>query len=642
MLNFVRTHKRLMLFFTVLLIFPSFVFMGVQGFYSMGSANEVAKVGSIPISVSQYDNYYRNWIGRQTRENPQVDSQVYETPAVKEYVLGELVTTVLISLATQDARLLVTDIALRRNLENDPGIQSTRDQNGKMEPEKYLQLVQQNNFRTPKDFEDQRRVDIAKNRFAQAIVSNVYPKTDVDIEVKRLGQNYTIRQQLFTGSDYQEQVQLSDEAIKAYYEQNQNQFMAPASADIEFVVLDSEQYMNNIAISDEVVREFYEQNKEGMPLFQQRKASHILIEVDEDATQEQKIQAFTKAKDLLEQAKQDSTKFAELAKENSADEVSASKGGDIGVFGPGEMIEAFEAAAFSMNAPGVYEEVVATDEGFHVLMVTEATVKPFDELSDRVKEAAIQSIRTQKADTELSILTEDFREGVHTNPDSLAPVAEKLKLELQQAQGITLKPLPGATGILANPNFLAAVFAPQSIERKLGIQPVAVSPTEYVSARIVTYTEEHVQPFDDVKEQAAELATKAKALELASVDAQKAFEEWKKDPQAAKDSEELKISLMDPYVTKMDIAQTVFTQTSPATQLPEVLTIKLDEEGYAIVLVEKIEDETDEIKNESLETYAQAYINQKSSAAQQEAFMLYLDKKYGVKLYPDRLVESKN
>ena len=100
------------------------------------------------------------------------------------------------------------------------------------------------------------------------------------------------------------------------------------------------------------------------------KASHILISAPEASSAEEKKAAKEKAEALLKRLRAGEN-FAQLARENS-DDPSASRGGDLGWFSEGRMVEPFEKAVFERNEPGLVNRVVETAYGYHIINVTEA------------------------------------------------------------------------------------------------------------------------------------------------------------------------------------------------------------------------------------------------------------------------------
>ncbi|HEX9079652.1 MAG TPA: peptidylprolyl isomerase [Desulfuromonadaceae bacterium] len=132
-------------------------------------------------------------------------------------------------------------------------------------------------------------------------------------------------------------------------------------------------------VSDADLKKFYEQNKDKFKAPEQIRASHILVKTEKEA------------KDILAQLKAGGN-FEELAKKYSIDS-SAAKGGDLGWFGKGAMVPAFEKAAMGLKE-GQISDVVKSDFGYHIIKLTgkrPAGVRPFEEVKDQIKAAILPS-----------------------------------------------------------------------------------------------------------------------------------------------------------------------------------------------------------------------------------------------------------
>ena len=133
-------------------------------------------------------------------------------------------------------------------------------------------------------------------------------------------------------------------------------------------------YQTPPAVSDEEVRKYYDDNP-SLYSTTQIHASHILLKDEETAKQ------------VLAEVKANPEKFADIAREKSTDTVSASKGGDLGTFGQGRMVPDFELVAFALQ-PGQISEVVKTQYGYHVIMVSERKEgerRPFEQVKEQIR-----------------------------------------------------------------------------------------------------------------------------------------------------------------------------------------------------------------------------------------------------------------
>lgn len=119
------------------------------------------------------------------------------------------------------------------------------------------------------------------------------------------------------------------------------------------------------------------------------RASHILIRI-EGNTPADTLKAYDKAVAILDSAKE-GVDFAKLALDNSADSVSAKRGGDLGYFSRGMMVRPFDEAVFNMKKVGDITGPVRTQFGYHIIKLTGIRqVPPFAEVRDRLRENYLQ------------------------------------------------------------------------------------------------------------------------------------------------------------------------------------------------------------------------------------------------------------
>jgi peptidyl-prolyl cis-trans isomerase C len=155
-----------------------------------------------------------------------------------------------------------------------------------------------------------------------------------------------------------------------------------------------------IAVSEADAQKFYNENSARMQRPEQVNASHILIGLKPGSTAADKAAAKKKADEVAAKLKAGGD-FAQLAKENSDDPGSKVQGGDLGWFSKGQMVPAFDAAAFALK-PGETSGVVESEFGFHIIRVKEhrpAGQAPFAEakaqITNYLKESALRDALTK-------------------------------------------------------------------------------------------------------------------------------------------------------------------------------------------------------------------------------------------------------
>lgn len=158
-------------------------------------------------------------------------------------------------------------------------------------------------------------------------------------------------------------------------------------------------------------------------------ASHILVETEEEAT-------------ALKAEIDAGGDFAALATENSIDPGSGQNGGELGFFGRGAMVPAFDEAAFALANPGDVSDIVQSDFGFHIIKLNEKRQTPapsFEELEPQIRQFLFerhytQAIEDEMAGVDLQINDAELKakfdalaaaqEGAAAEPAAEAPAAE--------------------------------------------------------------------------------------------------------------------------------------------------------------------------------------------------------------------------
>lgn len=143
-----------------------------------------------------------------------------------------------------------------------------------------------------------------------------------------------------------------------------------------------ENLTQDVQITDEELASYYGSH---ISLFQRVKASHILLDTEEEA---QKILERVKAGE----------DFGSLAKEFSKDTGTAENNGDLGYFRHGEMVEPFEQAAFALK-PGEISGLVKSDYGYHIIKVEDKTVDKLEDVKDELRNNMVTDKKSENYNT---------------------------------------------------------------------------------------------------------------------------------------------------------------------------------------------------------------------------------------------------
>jgi peptidyl-prolyl cis-trans isomerase D len=585
MFDFVRKHMKVMQFLLFLLIFPSFVLVGINGYNRFREKGDaVAKVAGQDILQGDWDAAHKQQVERMRQSMPGVDAKVLDSPAARYATLERMVRDRVLAAAAAKSKLATSDLRLSRELQQNELIAALRGPDGKLDMARYRQLVGAQGM-TPEMFEAGVRADLSTRQVLAGVGGTSFaPPAAANLALNAFFERREVQIARFATSDYASRVSPTDAEIEAFYKGNAALFQAPEQANVEYAVLDLDTVKKSLTVNEQDLKTYYDQNVNRLSGKEERRASHILIAVPKGAPAAEREKAKAKAEELLAAVKKSPESFGEVAKKNSQDPGSAAKGGDLEYFARGAMTKPFEDAAFSFKK-GEIGGPIETEFGYHIIMVTDVKTpkqRSFEEMRPEIE----AELKKQQAQRKYAEAADTFSNGVYEQADSLKPVADRLKLEIRTAGNVTRTPPAGAVGPLANPKFLAALFSPDSTQKKRNTEAVETAPNTLVAGRVTQYTPARTLPLAEVKNRVRERIVATRAAELARKDGMEKLAAWKANPASASLPAPAVLSRQEAQKQPQSVVEGAL-RADPAA-LPAWVGVDLGEQGYAVVKVNKV------------------------------------------------------
>ncbi len=584
MFDFFRKRMRLFMFALVVLIVPSFVFLGLEGYQGIGEGakQSVAKVAGHTITQAEWDESHREQVERIRRQSPDIDPKLFDTPEAKQQTLEVLIRQRVMLATAEQLHLSTTDGRLQRLFSTDPQFAAIRNPDGSVN--KDLLAAQ---GLSSDEFARRLRQDLSVNQVLLGVSgTGIVSNGAADQTLDAFFQQREVVLQRFDAAGYAARVQPTDADLEAYYKDPTHaaQFQAPEQASIEYVVLDLDAMGQQVSINEEDLARYYSENAARYSTPEERRASHILIAADKSLPAADRAKAKAKAEALLADLAKNPNGFAELAKTNSQDPGSAVNGGDLDFFGRGAMVKPFEDVAYGLKV-GETSGVVETDFGYHIIRLTDK--RGGDKRSFESVRAEIEAeVRSQLAQQKFAEAAADFTNLVYEQSDSLKAALDKYKLVLKSAQGVTRRPAPGATGPLASAKFLDALFANDALRNKRNTDAVETAANQLVSGRVLQYEAAHALPLADVKDQVRARVVSAQSAALAQTEGKARLAALLQVPQTDMGIEPRRISRLQ--TQELGKAITTAVLGADPKKLPAFVGIDLGSDGFVVAKVQKV------------------------------------------------------
>jgi len=352
----------------VILVFILFVFVdfggGVPG--PVQQTASAAQVGGDEISYGEFQRAYRQtedayreaYGGQFTPElarQLQLPLQVLETLVQQRILLAE----------ADRMGLTVSDAALQKELLKIPIFLD--EQGNFVGTERYRQLVRSVGYASPEGLEESIRTQMLLDKLNQVMADNVIVSdSDVERAYREQAERARIRYVKLPISDFREEVELTAEEVETFFTENIEEFRLPERRAVDYLMVDVNAIRQGLEVSEEELRAYYTEHAAEYESEEQVRARQILLQVNDQRTADQARQELEALRARIEAGED----FAELARQLSEDPVSSQQGGDLGLFGRGQILEEVETAAFGAS-PGELVGPIQSGFGLHLLEVME-------------------------------------------------------------------------------------------------------------------------------------------------------------------------------------------------------------------------------------------------------------------------------
>ncbi len=493
----------------VVLVFVLFLFTDFGSIAPGGGLDNTAavRVGDYEISYADFERAYRQQEQRfEQAYGDRIDPETARQLGLYNQVLDLLVNEKILEAEGRRIGIKISDEEVREAILEYPVFKD--DKGNFVGQESYLSILR-NARMSPDAFEASMRQGMLIDRVRAMLNQNVYVSdAEVEQSYRDSAERAKIRFIRLAGSNFDSAVSLDDAEVASFFEQSKNDFEVPEKRIADYLLVDWAQLRSTVEVSDAEISGYYRENEDDYRREEQVQARHILARTGNERTTEEAIERIAEARARIESGED----FASVAAELSDDPGSKDRGGDLGSFGRGQMVPAFEEAAFAANA-GDLVGPVETSFGVHLIEVlgrAEGGLQPLEEVATSINNRlAAERAQTLAESTAIELADRIKREKIDT-PEGLGALAE----EKGGVTFLTTDPFARndlITGIGRAPAFAGAAFAASPGEFT---EPVQI-PRGWVVLRVAEIQETHLPELAAVESEVRAALTESKQVELA-------------------------------------------------------------------------------------------------------------------------------
>lgn len=528
--------------------------------------DEIVSVNGEPITRQQLELSVQRAI-RSGQVAPEQERQV------RAELLESMISDRLVSQYIKKGGLYLSDDQLDQVIVNLPEFQ---DAQGRFSSDQFRNRLSSAGF-TPLAFRQQLRADLARRQLEEGLVVSGF---SLDSEQQRLlelqRQVRSFRYHSLTAEDLDQPVEVSDADLEAYYQAHRDDYQRPEQVKLDYVIIDRQQMADAVEIDETELREAWQADAGNAD----RRLSHIMLTFGDERSREDAVAQLNEVKARLAEGES----FADLAAEVSDDASSSANGGDIGVISRGFFDEAFEQAAFALDE-GQVSDIVETDNGLHLIQVTELEREPFEQARERIAERlALSQVEDDFNVRVQQLIDESFA------ADDLDSVAESLGLERQTSDWLGRNQ---AEGIFVEPGVQQQAFSPDVLTEGFNSEVIELDKDRRMVLRVREHREATTLPLDEVRDEVMAAVTTQKTLEALSARGDQILADLREGDEQAADWPEVSVTRQQSVRLPGAVVDKVFRLPHPEEGKPVFDQVTAEGEVVLIALDSVSEGEAD-------------------------------------------------
>ncbi len=493
------------------LIILSFLLTGVVSY--QGSAGDyAAKVNGQVIERAQLEQAFQSERSRMQQElgdrfSAMAGNEGY-MQQMRQQVLSQLIDKSLLDQYAKTLGLSASDDQVKDAIRQEAYFQT----DGKFDNAKYLDLINRSGFSADQYAQYTRQRLINQQMIQGFGGSDIVPPSEAQSMVALVLQEREVRLATIDLNAMMAKQTVTDEELKAFFEQNKNSFITPEKVKVSFIPLDAAALQDKVTVTEADISAYYDEHQSSFGQPERKKFSVIQLKTEADA------------KAVLEELKNGGD-FAALAKEKSTDIISRRTGGEMDWMEPDTTADELKQA--NLTEKGQLSGVVKSSVGYLIVRLDDikpALVKPLSEVHD----AIAKQLKQEKAVDAYYALQQKVSEAATSDNESLASAEEAAGIKAASTEWFTRDSVPAALNFkpvvqaIFDGSLIGENGAPGS-----NSDVITVDGDRAFVVRVVAHEPEGIEPFDKVKDRVTAMVKHNKALQEAKLQGEKLLVELK-------------------------------------------------------------------------------------------------------------------